>query len=187
MFRDAGLAPGFGGGGEGAFPAPGMPSYAQNPGQTPGAPASNAASANNTAPSFNPSMYPPFPPAPAADGATGSSASPVTPGNGAGAQNPYAALASLLGSMPPPSTGGGSSPFGMVDPSLVQSLLGGMGGATAAPAPADTRSPEERFEVQLQQLQDMGFTNASQNVRALLATGGNVHAAIEYILGGGGL
>ncbi|TFY50542.1 hypothetical protein EVJ58_g11005, partial [Rhodofomes roseus] len=39
---------------------------------------------------------------------------------------------------------------------------------------------------QLQQLQDMGFTNAQQNVRALLATGGNVHAAIEYILGGGG-
>ena len=38
-----------------------------------------------------------------------------------------------------------------------------------------------------QQLQDMGFTNASQNVRALLATGGNVHSAIEYILGGGGL
>lgn len=33
----------------------------------------------------------------------------------------------------------------------------------------------------------MGFTNASQNVRALLATAGNVHAAIEYILGGGGL
>ncbi len=33
----------------------------------------------------------------------------------------------------------------------------------------------------------MGFVNAQQNVRALLATGGNVHSAIEYILGGGGL
>ncbi|KDQ62985.1 hypothetical protein JAAARDRAFT_28976 [Jaapia argillacea MUCL 33604] len=66
---------------------------------------------------------------------------------------------------------------------------GGAGaGAAASPPPAaDTRSPEERFQVQLQQLQDMGFTNASQNVRALLATGGNVHSAIEYILGGGGL
>jgi ubiquilin len=41
--------------------------------------------------------------------------------------------------------------------------------------------------VHLQQLNDMGFTNASQNVRALLATAGNVHSAIEYILGGGGL
>lgn len=62
----------------------------------------------------------------------------------------------------------------------------GAAGATS-PTPANTQPPEERFQVQLQQLQDMGFTNAAQNVRALLATGGNVHAAIEYILGGGGL
>lgn len=33
----------------------------------------------------------------------------------------------------------------------------------------------------------MGLTNAQQNVRALLATGGNVQAAIEYIFSGGGL
>ena len=33
----------------------------------------------------------------------------------------------------------------------------------------------------------MGFTNAAQNVRALLATGGNVNSAIEYIFNGGGL
>ena len=39
----------------------------------------------------------------------------------------------------------------------------------------------------LQQLNEMGFFNASQNIRALQATGGNVHAAIEYILNGGGL
>ncbi|KAJ2921852.1 hypothetical protein H1R20_g15249, partial [Candolleomyces eurysporus] len=93
----------------------------------------------------------------------------------------------------------------LFNPALMQQFLGGGGfgapaanpwasafgagaGAGAAPAaPADTRPPEERFQVQLQQLQDMGFTNASQNVRALLATGGNVHAAIEYILSGGGL
>ena len=115
--------------------------------------------------------------------------------------NPYAALADLLGSMPPPAAGAnpGASPFGMVDPALVQQLLGGMGGTSglglgggfggpgSQTTPTDSRSPEERFQVQLQQLQDMGFTNASQNVRALLATGGNVHAAIEYILNGGGI
>jgi ubiquilin len=60
------------------------------------------------------------------------------------------------------------------------------GGATAAAA-ASAEPPEVRYQVQLEQLQNMGFTNASQNVRALLATGGNVHAAIEYILTGGGL
>lgn len=113
--------------------------------------------------------------------------------------------------MPPPAQGGGGggggSPFGMVDPALVQSLLGGLGGASstplsasasapspfaaaaaaASPSPFAAAAPEERFQVQLQQLQDMGFTNGAQNVRALLATAGNVHAAIEYILGGGGL
>ena len=36
-------------------------------------------------------------------------------------------------------------------------------------------------------MQDMGFTNAAQNVRALLATGGNVQGAIDYIFSGGGL
>jgi ubiquilin len=66
------------------------------------------------------------------------------------------------------------------------SFGGGFGTEPQSPA-ADTRSPEERFQTQLQQLQEMGFTNASQNVRALLATGGNVQSAIEYILGGGGL
>jgi ubiquilin len=103
-----------------------------------------------------------------------------------------------------------NDPFGMGDPAAMlrqmqqmQALFGtpgagagaggaanpfGFGGFGAPPAaPADTRPPEERFQVQLQQLQDMGFSNAQQNVRALLATGGNVHSAIEYILGGGGL
>jgi len=60
-------------------------------------------------------------------------------------------------------------------------------GNPPVPVPSDTRPPEERFQVQLQQLQDMGFVNASQNVRALLATGGNVQGAVEYILNGSGL
>ncbi|KAK0483857.1 hypothetical protein IW261DRAFT_1465443 [Armillaria novae-zelandiae] len=121
--------------------------------------------------------------------ATGAAAAAATGGApGAGTTppnlfNPYGGL----------STPNARPPFSL-DPALTRQLLmggglgGGLGGFGAAPtAPADTRSPEERFQVQLQQLQDMGFTNASQNVRALLATGGNVHSAIEYILGGGGI
>jgi ubiquilin len=103
-------------------------------------------------------------------------------------------------------TRGPGGPGGLpdVDPAFLQSLLGGgLGGAggfgglgggfgglgspTTPAAPADSRPPEERFEQQLQQLQEMGFVNAQQNIRALMATGGNVHSAIEYILGGGGL
>lgn len=50
------------------------------------------------------------------------------------------------------------------------------------PQPASNLPPpEERFQVQLQQLNDMGFYDAQKNIRALLATGGNVHAAVEYL------
>jgi ubiquilin len=85
------------------------------------------------------------------------------------------------------------------NPALFQALLsgGGLGGglsgslgpfgAPPAAAPADSRPPEERFQLQFQQLQDMDFTNVAQIVRALLATGANVYSAIECILGGGGL
>lgn len=164
MLREAGYGPGGAGGGAGLFGGPPA-----------GANASANATGAGSAP-FNPSQWPPFPQPtqPAAAGATGT-------GTAAGAA--------------------GQPGAGLVDPALIQQLLGGLGSGTpggglpglgslggSPPAqPADTRSPEERFQVQLQQLQEMGFTNATQNVRALLATGGNVHSAIEYILSGGGL
>jgi ubiquilin len=92
----------------------------------------------------------------------------------------------------PPAGNTAANPFGMVDPNMLQQLFGGYGGLPTALGgagnpPVNTRPPEERFEEQLQQLREMGFVNASQNVRALMATGGNVQMAIEYILGGGGL
>jgi ubiquilin len=96
----------------------------------------------------------------------------------------------------PEAQGQGGTPFGMVDPNMLQQLFGGYGGLpnalggpgnSNAPNPGNTRSPEERYEEQLAQLREMGFVNATQNVRALMATGGNVQMAIEYILGGGGL
>ncbi|KAG2140180.1 hypothetical protein DEU56DRAFT_911881 [Suillus clintonianus] len=154
--------PGAAGGGA-AFPAPGAPSTAPASTTSP-----SSTSPTGTQPAPNPfaAFFPPVPPASA----------------GAGA-------------------GAGTNPFGMFDPAALAQMqsafgggggggggLGGLGGFSAPPAaPADSRSPEERFQVQLQQLQDMGFTNGSQNVRALLATGGNVNSAIEYILTGGGL
>lgn len=45
-----------------------------------------------------------------------------------------------------------------------------------------TEPPETRFRAQLEQLEEMGFSERQANVRALLATGGNVEAAIEYLL-----
>ena len=222
---DAGLGPGMGMGGMGGlgafggaaapagggFPAPGLTSAArqqqdqqqqgqQGQGTTPG-----AGSPQHQLP--NPFMNPffPFPP-PNPNANANAGAAPADAGANTGAAGAAGAppaggnmfdLLAALGGLGAGGAGAGANPW-----------MGGGGlGAFGAPAqPADTRPPEERFQVQLQvggcfshgpyvralmstgqQLQDMGFTNASQNVRALLATGGNVHSAIEYILNGGGL
>lgn len=77
------------------------------------------------------------------------------PGAGAGAANPWAALGGLGG-------------------------LGGMGAGSAPPS--DARPPEERYATQLEQMQAMGFSDARANLRALLMSGGNVEAAVAFLL-----
>jgi ubiquilin len=62
--------------------------------------------------------------------------------------------------------------------------LGNMASTFAPPAPQGP--PEEVYATQLSQLNDMGFFDAAENIRALQATGGNVHAAVERLLSGGG-
>ncbi|ORX82746.1 hypothetical protein K493DRAFT_411769 [Basidiobolus meristosporus CBS 931.73] len=42
--------------------------------------------------------------------------------------------------------------------------------------------PEMRFRDQLQSLNEMGFNDATANIRALLATGGDLNSAVEYLL-----
>ncbi|KAG7664826.1 uncharacterized protein J8A68_001643 [[Candida] subhashii] len=84
----------------------------------------------------------------------------------AAAANPFASL--FPNGVPP------------IDP---MALFGGAG-AGAAPAPVDNRPPEERYESQLRQLNDMGFFDFDRNVEALRRTGGSVQGAIEYLLGG---
>lgn len=55
--------------------------------------------------------------------------------------------------------------------------------ATTPATPAvPTQPPEERFETQLASLRDMGFSDNSRNLRALLASGGDVESAIEFLL-----
>ncbi|XP_077989399.1 ubiquilin-1-like [Glandiceps talaboti] len=49
-----------------------------------------------------------------------------------------------------------------------------------------TQTPEVRFQVQLEQLNAMGFINREANIQALQATGGDVNAAIERLLGANG-
>ncbi|KAH8099819.1 hypothetical protein BXZ70DRAFT_1008799 [Cristinia sonorae] len=171
------------GAGLGSFPAPGLPSTAQaaNPssptGTSPAGATPGAGAAPGGLPAFNPFLFGVPPPAGAGAGGAGAGATGANPM--ADLFDP-AMMQQMLGAFGGGGAGAGAGGFGGGSP-----FGNPFGGAAAAPA--DTRPPEERFQVQLQQLQDMGFTNASQNVRALLATGGNVHAAIEYILGGGGV
>lgn len=115
------------------------------------------------------------------------------PVGGAAAANPFGGMMS-----PPANTNNATdqqqqqNPFAgfgnvpAVDPQLQQrmaALFGGPGGA-APPALTSTQSPEERFQVQLRQLNEMGFWDAAKNIRALSATGGDVNAAIEMLFSG---
>lgn len=65
--------------------------------------------------------------------------------------------------------------------------LGATGGQPARAAPATGAQPsraalQARYQAELAQLVDMGFTDADANLQALLDTGGNVQAALERLL-----
>ncbi|KAH7315000.1 hypothetical protein KP509_21G029800 [Ceratopteris richardii] len=75
---------------------------------------------------------------------------------------------------------GGANPFDM------NSLLGLFGGLPTTTPEVNTVPPEELYAAQLSQLQDMGFINTEANIQALRATGGNVHAAVDRLLGNPG-
>jgi ubiquilin len=61
--------------------------------------------------------------------------------------------------------------------------MGGFGGQgqQEQQAPVDNTPPEERYEAQLRQLNDMGFYEFERNVQALRRSGGSVQGAIEYL------
>ena len=66
--------------------------------------------------------------------------------------------------------------------------LGGVGGMPIPPVAAAVppgMDPAARFADQISQLCDMGFLDTDANLRALVATGGNVNAAVERLLSGG--
>lgn len=111
-----------------------------------------------------------------APAAAGSTPSGQTGGN-APAANPFG----LFG-MP---QGAAGNPFGITPEQMQQfmQMMGGGAGMGAAAAPADTRPPEERYADQLVQLNEMGFHDFDQNVAALRRSGGNVQAAVNFLLG----
>lgn len=114
-------------------------------------------------------------PAGAGAGAGGAASSPPPAGTGAAAGRA------------PLSQSSGGNPFA--------SLFASANAAAPRPAqpaaqPVQQQTPQQlaaRYQVELRQLSDMGFSNADANLRALIATGGNVNAALEMLLNGGGI
>ncbi|XP_036593707.1 ubiquilin-1 isoform X3 [Trichosurus vulpecula] len=75
-----------------------------------------------------------------------------------------------------------SSSSGSTEPGhqqFIQQMLQALAGAN----PQQLQNPEVRFQQQLEQLSAMGFLNREANLQALIATGGDINAAIERLLG----
>ncbi|XP_042002413.1 ubiquitin domain-containing protein DSK2b-like isoform X2 [Salvia splendens] len=66
---------------------------------------------------------------------------------------------------------------------MLMNMFGGLGAGGFAVPNAPDVPPEELYATQLSQLQEMGFFDTQENIRALRATAGNVHAAVERLLG----
>ena len=77
-------------------------------------------------------------------------------------------------------------PMGMGMPPAAFAGAGSPQAQSQSPTPAvhpALAPPEQRFASQLEQLESMGFTDRASNIRALVATNGNVNAAVERLLG----
>ncbi|XP_049438801.1 ubiquilin-1-like [Epinephelus fuscoguttatus] len=80
----------------------------------------------------------------------------------------------------PPAMATGSTPAAATSPSQ-QQLMQQMLQMFAGGGPS-LQTPEVRFQQQLDQLSAMGFIDRQANLQALIATGGDVNAAIERLL-----
>ncbi|CAM9362613.1 unnamed protein product [Phaeothamnion confervicola] len=109
----------------------------------------------------------------------------------AGLGFPFGAMPTAAPAVPPAAGGldfssilGGRVAAGPTGGPAAMPAWGSMAVPAATPAPAAV-NPEERFATQLTTLNDMGFGDRAANLRALIATQGNVNAAVERLLGGG--
>lgn len=112
---------------------------------------------------------------------------PIGPIGPIGPTVPVSSPGSAGTGIPPATTVPNSAPTETISPTsesgpnqqfiqqMVQALTGG--------SPPQPPNPEVRFQQQLEQLNAMGFLNREANLQALIATGGDINAAIERLLG----
>ncbi|GAA6059446.1 hypothetical protein JCM10212_005385 [Sporobolomyces blumeae] len=197
---------GGGGGGAGSFPPPGAFGFGSGQANPSTSPSSAPGAGANL---FNPWASTPANSSASTTGANDSGASTGGAAGGAGAQptnpnaamgqgafNPFRGFDSAFGQ------GGQAPDLGQMMQQLqqlqqLQNMFGGGGGAggngagmfggfgggagAGGGSSGPQVSPEERYSTQLEQMASMGFTDASRNVRALLAAGGNVEVAIGWL------
>ncbi|KAJ8764074.1 hypothetical protein K2173_004972 [Erythroxylum novogranatense] len=100
------------------------------------------------------------------------------------------ALLSQLGrqqsTQEPGQTGAGTGTGNNASLEMLMNMFGGLGAGSLAVPNRSNVPPEELYATQLTQLQEMGFFDTQENIRALIATAGNVHAAVERLLGNSG-
>ncbi|KAG4302044.1 hypothetical protein PCANB_001927 [Pneumocystis canis] len=89
--------------------------------------------------------------------------------------NPFAAVATLLSNMGAQQQ---NTNMGGLDPAWFQTFITNL----VTPQSQQILPPEERFQEQLRQLNELGFTNFDRNIRALGRSGGSVQGAVEALL-----
>jgi ubiquilin len=80
-------------------------------------------------------------------------------------------------------TGAGLSGNPNLDINSLLGMFGGLGTIMGNTPEVNTVPPEQLYASQLSRLQEMGFLDTQENVRALIAVGGNVNAAVNRLLG----
>jgi ubiquilin len=113
-------------------------------------------------------------------------APPAGAAGGAAPQQPdLNALLQNLGAFQAGGGGGGGAGGAAGGAGDLAGLLAALGGQPAGAAAQNSAiPPEQRFANQLDQLGEMGFVERDRCVAALLATNGNVPAAVERLLSG---
>jgi len=120
---------------------------------------------------------------------------PNAPGMGMGMPGMGMGLPPAMNPQPPSTSGNNNTPNpGMDFSSLLNQFHSASVSATSAPhmIPPTMQSqqsrqlvpPEQRFHMQLQSLNDMGFDDNEINIRALTQTHGNVNRAVDVLLTG---
>jgi len=67
---------------------------------------------------------------------------------------------------------------------LFGQMMSSMGQQPGVQPQQPSLAPEQRYQIQLEQLSSMGFHDRAANIQALTLTGGDVNAAIERLIGG---